>query len=94
MNDSAALLPSGLRDTLPPEAEQESAVTEKLLAASDAIVTFKEYPHVDPVERAQELDAKSRAPKNRVSQKANKKSYVKSLPAFWPKKSLWKTRPV
>ena len=33
MNDSAALLPSGLRDTLPPEAEQESAVTEKLLAA-------------------------------------------------------------
>ncbi len=33
MNESAALLPSGLRDTLPPEAEQESAVTEKLLAA-------------------------------------------------------------
>ena len=33
MNDSAALLPSGLRDTLPPEAEQESAVTERLLAA-------------------------------------------------------------
>ena len=33
MNDSAALLPSGLRDTLPPEAEQESVVTESLLAA-------------------------------------------------------------
>lgn len=33
MNESAALLPSGLRDTLPPEAEQESAVTERLLAA-------------------------------------------------------------
>lgn len=33
MNESAALLPSGLRDTLPPEAEQESAVTESLLAA-------------------------------------------------------------
>ena len=33
MNESAALLPSGLRDTLPPEAEQETAVTDKLLAA-------------------------------------------------------------
>jgi len=33
MTESAALLPSGLRDTLPPEAEHETFVIEALLAA-------------------------------------------------------------
>ena len=33
MNESSALLPSGLRDTLPPEAEHEALVTEQLMAA-------------------------------------------------------------
>ncbi|MGY9054832.1 MAG: ATP phosphoribosyltransferase regulatory subunit [Alphaproteobacteria bacterium] len=33
MTESSALLPSGLRDTLPPEAEHEAMVTESLMAA-------------------------------------------------------------
>ena len=33
MTESTALLPSGLRDTLPPEAEHEALVTEQLLGA-------------------------------------------------------------
>ena len=44
MTESAALLPSGLRDTLPPEAEHEAEVTASLLA------TFRQngYRQVSP----------------------------------------------
>tara|TARA_R110002096_G_scaffold13829_7_gene48667 strand:+ start:839 stop:1984 length:1146 start_codon:yes stop_codon:yes gene_type:complete len=44
MTESTALLPSGLRDTLPPEAEHEALVTESLLA------TFRQngYRQVSP----------------------------------------------
>jgi ATP phosphoribosyltransferase regulatory subunit len=44
MTESAALLPSGLRDTLPPEAEHEAEVTANLLA------TFRQngYRQVSP----------------------------------------------
>ena len=37
------------------ELDRHCSLTRKLVAAADVIVTFKEYPHVDVVERAAEV---------------------------------------
>ncbi len=37
------------------ELDLHCSITEKLLANADAVITYKEYPHIDPPERAQEL---------------------------------------
>ncbi len=39
------------------ELDLHCSITPEMIAAADALVTFKEYPHIDPRERAEELYA-------------------------------------
>ncbi len=46
---------AGPDTTIGVELDLHCSLTRSLLAAADVVVTFKEYPHIDPADRAQEL---------------------------------------
>ena len=53
--------------TIGAELDLHCSLTSKLLGAADIVITFKEYPHIDPVDRAEELfDVSIRTLRNEV----------------------------
>jgi len=47
----------GTKTVIGGELDLHCHISERMLRAADVLVTFKEYPHVDPMERAEELFA-------------------------------------